>query len=58
MNINIDKHITSNKVLDAITALKGKGEVSETSNEGEVDLLSIVKKLSRNRERATRSGKK
>lgn len=53
----MDNQVASSKVLDAISALKGKGDSSETSRNGEVDLLSIVKKLSRNRERATRTGK-
>lgn len=58
MNINMSKQVESNKVLDAITALKTKGDTtSGTSNDGEVDLLSIVKKLSRNRERETKNGK-
>lgn len=58
MNINMSKQVESNRVLDAIAALKEKGDTtSGTSNEGEVDLLSIVKKLSRNREKVTRNGK-
>lgn len=45
----------SDKVLDAIVALKKKGEqVSDDQNKG-VDLVSIVKKLSRNREKSAKN---
>lgn len=54
MNINIDNQIASNKILSAITALKGKGEEDNDSTDKGIDLLSIVKKLSRNRERSSR----
>lgn len=44
----------SDKVLDAIVALKKKGEqASDDLNKG-VDLMSIVKKLSRNREKSVK----
>lgn len=57
MNINMDNQVSSNKVLSAISALKEKAAEKDNSGEKEVDLLSIVKKLSRNRERSSRSNK-
>lgn len=44
----------SDKVVDAIVALKQKSEQVSSENGG-VDLMSIVKKLSRNRERASKA---
>ncbi len=56
MNNQMNKSV--DKVLDVITALKDKAEngVPSEAKEG-VDLVAIVKKLSRNREK-TRSPKK
>lgn len=54
----MDNHVVSTRVLDALTALKDKAEApSDNSLKEGVDLLSIVKKLSRNRERVARNGK-
>ena len=50
----MDNLTSSNKVLSAISALKEKAEGKDNSDEKEVDLLSIVKKLSKNRERSSR----
>lgn len=45
----------SDKVIDAIVALKKKGDQASDDSDKGVDLMSIVKKLSRNRERSAKN---
>ena len=52
MNDKIQVGKTTDKVLDAIVALKQKEDTSPDGDK-EINLLAIVKKLSRNRGRAS-----
>lgn len=54
MNIETNKK-PSELVLDAIVALKAKAAKPEGVDDKGVDLVAIVKKLSRNRERAKKA---
>jgi hypothetical protein len=54
--MNIENKLPSEHVLDAISALKEKAAKPEGDDKG-VDLVAIVKKLSRNRSRAKRETK-
>lgn len=55
MNIKSEQSPSTDRILDTIVALKEKS-VTPTTEEGDgVDLLAIVKKLARSRERAKRS---
>ena len=54
-HMNIETKKPSELVLSAITALKEKVTKPESTNGKGVDLVAIVKKLSRNRERAKKA---
>lgn len=53
--MNIETKKPSEHVLDAIVALRAKAAKLEGADGKGVDLVAIVKKLSRNRERAKKA---